>query len=184
MQAGLGGGSSNAATTLFGLNQLLKTNLSNDILISWSKELGADVPFFFSRGTALCLGIGEILYNTYIPSFSCIIAKPEYGLETPKVFKAFDYSSLKKHNPYHILNSFFQQEPVYLNDLENGAFLVKPELFSLKKQLLSVGFEHVIMTGSGTSFFCMGTADTKTVEGVSLYPINSIQRKGSSWYSS
>lgn len=59
IQAGLGGGSSNAATTLWGCNQLAQTNLSDSTLMEWGTELGSDVSFFFSQGTAHCTGRGE-----------------------------------------------------------------------------------------------------------------------------
>lgn len=62
-QAGLGGGSSNAATTLWGLNTLLKNPATPQQLQVWSAEIGSDVPFFFSLGTAYCTGRGEQVFN-------------------------------------------------------------------------------------------------------------------------
>ena len=65
--AGLGGGSSNAATTLKAMNQLLKSNLSKKELMEMGLEIGADVPFFFLEGAAIGLGIGERLKKIKLP---------------------------------------------------------------------------------------------------------------------
>lgn len=61
IQAGLGGGSSNAATTLWALNELLNTHIPSETLTAWAGEIGSDVPFFLSTGTAYCTGRGEIV---------------------------------------------------------------------------------------------------------------------------
>ena len=85
VQAGLGGGSSNAATTLFAANQLLGCPASDQDLIEWSKELGSDITFFLSKGTAYCTGRGEILepLPTLSSTNEIYIVKPPIGLSTP-----------------------------------------------------------------------------------------------------
>src|ERR1700722_521789 len=86
-QAGLGGGSSNAATTFWALNQLLNKPATEDQLAVWGSQIGSDVPFFLSQGTSYCTGRGEIL-RPMPPLFkqSLAIIKPFYGMPTPAVY--------------------------------------------------------------------------------------------------
>jgi len=177
MQAGLGGGSANAATTLWALNELLGHPVSLEKLIDWSKELGSDVTFFLSSGTAYCTGRGEIVQNfPPLPNASLWIAKPFYGLATPLVFKACTPSVFEQRDPLKTTESFYNSAPLYFNDLEIPAMEIKPELALLKKELLSMGFETVVMTGSGTSFFCLGDFIPKEIPGVNFYKVEFIQR--------
>lgn len=165
VQAGLGGGSSNAATTLFAANQLLGCPASDKDLIEWSKELGSDITFFLSQGTAYCTGRGEILepVPALSPSTHLYIVKPPIGLSTPAVFKALDLNALSKEDPRALLSAFTTRlgkgEPVppslYVNDLEPPAFQCIPGLKTIKESLLSKGFAAVMMSGSGTSIFAM-----------------------------
>jgi len=165
VQAGLGGGSSNAATTLFAANQLLGCPASDEDLIEWSKELGSDITFFLSQGTAYCTGRGEILepLPALSPSTHLYIVKPPVGLSTPAVFKVIDLNALSKEDPRALLSSFTtllgKGQPVppslYINDLEPPAFQCIPLLKKIKDSLLSMGFTCVMMSGSGTSIFAM-----------------------------
>ncbi len=149
IQAGLGGGSSNAATTLKGLNTLLGSPISLSDLQLWSAELGSDVPFFFSSGAAYCTGRGEIVRD--LPGYRLDrpleIYKPEGGLSTPRVYQALNLEKCAKEDPEALLESFFSGKPIFHNDLEAPAFRLKPSLKEFKE--LSGG----TMSGSGTAFF-------------------------------
>lgn len=140
-------------------------------MIEWSGELGSDITFFLSRGTAYCTGRGEIMSETdpLLPAGTkmCIV-KPNIGLSTPSVFKALDYDELSKLDADKtILPAFLRADKVenvsseyYINDLEPPAFRCVPELGELKDKLKKVpGFKHVMMSGSGTSIFCLGEPD-------------------------
>jgi 4-diphosphocytidyl-2-C-methyl-D-erythritol kinase len=200
-QAGLGGGSANAATAMWGANELMGRPASleqvrrvtdewmneyNELLsevplvltkgcnyriqmVEWSAELGSDMTFFLSRGTAYCTGRGEIMSSIDPPLPSgtklCIV-KPDIGLSTPAVFKAMEYDKLSCLDPEETLLPTFlkgvDQVPseYFINDLEFPAFKCLPELKDLKDELSSVaGFDHVMMSGSGTSIFCLGQPD-------------------------
>ena len=94
----------------------------------------------------------------------CLV-KPSVGLSTPSVFKALDYEEISKLDPYEVLlPAFLHSDGVenvsgenFVNDLEPPAFRCVPELGDLKKELQKVrGFKHVMMSGSGTSIFCLG----------------------------
>jgi 4-diphosphocytidyl-2-C-methyl-D-erythritol kinase len=184
MQAGLGGGSSNAATTLFAINKLLNCPLSFNDLVEISKDLGSDITFFFSSATAFCTGRGEVFQN--LPPLNiqkdCFIAKPRFGLSTPLVFRNFEKSHRLDINTSSSLNDFYIGKFYFFNDLEQAAFKVEPRLIKVKEALLESGFEHVVMTGSGTAFFCVGRPMNRPNIDITLYPITFISRKNDSWY--
>ena len=87
---GLGGGSSNAATTLKALNQLLETNLSRRELMKMGLEIGADIPFFFLKGAALGSGIGERLKKIELPHLSYVLIYPNFEVSTRWAYQNFD----------------------------------------------------------------------------------------------
>ncbi|HRD55777.1 MAG TPA: 4-(cytidine 5'-diphospho)-2-C-methyl-D-erythritol kinase, partial [Parachlamydiaceae bacterium] len=164
-EAGLGGGSSNAATALFAFNELFNHPLSLLELQTFGASIGSDVPFFFSEGTAFCTGRGEIVQNLKpLETESLWIVKPKEGLKTPLIFKNLNADQLPKRDPNHFLRSFSTKKPQFFNDLEAPAFSLMPALKNLKEKLFSDGFETVLMSGSGSSFFCIGNPhsfDTK-----------------------
>ena len=82
--AGLGGGSSDAATTLLGLNELFETRLDQKDLIELAAQIGSDVPFFILGSAATCRGRGEIVEPARLPaSFNLLLVKPDFGVPTP-----------------------------------------------------------------------------------------------------
>lgn len=92
----------------------------------------------------------------------CIV-KPDVGLSTPSVFKALDYNLLSSIDADEVLLPAFRNgidtvpAEYFINDLEPPAFQCVPELKALKDELQEVeGFDHVMMSGSGTSIFCLG----------------------------
>lgn len=169
IESGLGGGSSNAATLLWALNDIFKAHLSKEEMMSLAEKLGSDVSFFFSKGRALCLGRGEIIKDL-LPvkrSFSFWIAKPNFGMSTKEVYRKYDDIG---------------SDVGCINDLEKSAFFVEPRLIEVKRRLLSNGFRRVVMTGSGSGFYCFGEPLCKDLEGIMLYPVNNLYRSSESWY--
>src|SRR6266498_2949507 len=89
--AGLGGGSSDAATTLLALNQLFETNLARDALAELGSAIGSDVPFFIFEAAALCRGRGELVAPAKLPeALSLLLLKPDFTVPT-----AWAYSDRK-----------------------------------------------------------------------------------------
>lgn len=176
MQAGLGGGSGNAATMLWACHLLTGKQISVMDLKKWGAELGSDVPSFFSCGTALCSGKGEQVQDISLFSFhpSVVIVKPLQGLSTPAVYQKFKINQIK--------NSALHRTS-YHNDLEKAAFEVMPELVNIKKQLLRAGFDVVKMTGSGSAFFCFGTGCVPKDLEAFVFPAKFIYRAPGAWYS-
>jgi 4-diphosphocytidyl-2-C-methyl-D-erythritol kinase len=179
-QAGLGGGSSNAATTLWAFNQIAGNIASLQELQNWSAEIGSDVPFFFSQGTAYCTGRGEKVasINPLDPR-SFWVVKPPIDLSTPEIYRRV---SLKQGNKAHNDLDQFLSSPSYFNDLEQAAFEARPELVSLKSELLQYGFDTVLMTGSGSAFFCMGQGEIPSNSNLLAFSTRFINRPSFKWY--
>ncbi|GAB0491026.1 hypothetical protein MMPV_002269 [Pyropia vietnamensis] len=158
-EAGLGGGSSNAATALWAANHLAGRPLSPKQLADIGAGLGSDVAFFFSPGTALCSGRGEAFTAVpRLPPAALYIVKPPVGLSTPAVFRALDLNAVSDVDPDTLLadlrTSLYGARVV--NDLEAPSFALAPELADLKALLVGCGFKVVLMSGSGSSFYCLG----------------------------
>ncbi|MCH9630928.1 MAG: 4-diphosphocytidyl-2-C-methyl-D-erythritol kinase [Chlamydiia bacterium] len=187
MGAGLGGGSSNAATTLYALDKLLNTKLSTDTLKKMGKQLGADVPFFFSKGTAYCTGIGEVLEDIDCIPVNFTLAKPsKLSLSTPLVYKHCKIDAVSSVDPSILMKKFrvdftgFMKELV--NDLEYPAFKLENSLLQFKKELKQVGFNKVVMTGSGTTFMCFGNAQVANISNALFQKVSSISKHSTSWF--
>jgi len=183
-QAGLGGGSSNAATTLYAFNRLCGEPIKEALLAEWSAEIGSDIPFFFSGGTAYCTGRGERLQfiKSLQPTSVCIV-KPSHGLSTPQVYGKLNLGDLPPRDPKAILDQFLQGHPLYFNDLEAPAFSILPELKELKFELLKNGFSTVLMSGSGSSFFCLGDGQLPNRAGLEYHSAAFINRNPGEWFS-
>lgn len=179
-QAGLGGGSSNAATTLFALKQLFCLAIPLSELAEWSAEIGSDIPFFFSKGSAYCEGRGEKVKDVDLPGALFQIFKPAIGLSTPEVFRALDLQNLSKEDPEVLLGRFLLGDGLMVNDLEAPAFLLHPPLKAFKHSLMQQGFEKCMMTGSGSAFICMGEGKALSCDFYSK--AKSLRRYGNDWY--
>jgi len=165
---GLGGGSSNAATTLFAMNELTDRSLSFSELRLLSESLGSDVPFFFSHGTALCTGRGEKIEEVKpVPLTHLWVASPSFGISTREVYQRTQVEDKK--------------EDIFFNDLEKAAFSLEPRLQSIKAALEKM-FEKVVMTGSGSSFFCIGDVEKPALSGIRFFPVKCITREKEKWY--
>lgn len=174
-EAGLGGGSSNAATTLYALNQMIGCPFSESTLAEWSSELGSDVPFFFYSGTALCEGRGEKVLPLHdLPKMAFTLSKPAFGLSTPEVYKSLKLNELSNTDPKQLLESFCSGKPQFVNDLEIAAFRLKPELAAFKASLTKDSNGSTLMSGSGSCFFTTGTEQA---------PYHAISRSYGEWYS-
>lgn len=182
IEAGLGGGSGNAATTLWGLNQLCQTNISSDQLRQWGSEIGSDVAFFFSSGTAYCTGRGEIIEDQpSLPYQKVWIVKPDEGLATKEVYGNMKLDELVQRDPIDFLRKSYESPQYLFNDMEQAAFKLRPSLKKMKEELLNQGFETVMMSGSGTSFFCLGEGNI-LVPNIFATEANFINRMPSHWY--
>lgn len=155
--AGLGGGSSNAASVLRGLNHHYGYPLSQDRIMTLGLKLGADVPFLLYQKPALASGIGEILeaYTAWLPD-TVVIVYPGFSVSTAAVFQNLNLrlTKCKKVITKPSLKKSGYQIPLHLcNDLETVTESQYPEIKSVKEQLIQLGALGTLMSGSGPTVF-------------------------------
>ncbi len=159
-KGGLGGGSSDAATSLLGVRDFWDLHIDSNIIFDISSELGSDIPYFLKEGTAVAKGRGEILeYFDYKIPYHILFVFPDVKVSTPKAYSllkrdyrekpAKDFKSilLKSINEPELL----QKE--IINDFEGVVFHLYPKLYSIKKQLYDFGAILSLMSGSGSTIF-------------------------------
>jgi len=157
ISSGLGGGSSDAATTLKGLNQLWPNTLSKEDLEKLALSLGADVPFFLMQKPAIARGVGEILQPIKnFPSLWYVIISPNLMVSTAWAYERTKLKLTNNENQ-NIINGFekgiFNIPDLLFNDLERVTLVKYPFLCSIKDSLIKVGALGALMTGSGPSIF-------------------------------
>jgi len=166
--SGLGGGSSDAAATLLGLNQLWGKPLKKGGLEEIALCLGADVPFFLLERPAVARGIGEILRPIEgLPSFWYVIVSPPIMVST-----AWAYSKVKleltNKEDLNKIDSFEKADTnipdMLSNDLESVTFGKHPFLRSIKTSLIELGALGSLMSGSGPSIFGLFNSEKKAQE--------------------
>lgn len=155
--AGLGGGSSNAASVIAGLNRHYGSPFSRSELMSMGLGLGADVPFFLFQKPALASGIGEKLeaYQGALP-FRILLVNPGIEVHTAEVYQNLNLrltKCKKKITKPSLKQSGFDVSQHLCNDLENVTIDKYPEIGSLKTQLLKHGALGALMSGSGPTVF-------------------------------
>lgn len=161
-QAGLGGGSADAAFTLMAVADLLKLSLSEEELVEIGKEIGADVPFFMVNKAAKVEGIGEKITPFELKEKPYVLlVKPFLGCSTKEVYNNYDLldktekgdiektiealqdGDLKRVNEYRY------------NDLEKPAIMILNDIDRIINSLKNDGFEVVGMSGSGSTIFAL-----------------------------
>jgi 4-diphosphocytidyl-2-C-methyl-D-erythritol kinase len=155
--AGLGGGSSNAATVLKSLNALLALGWTEAHLCQLGARLGADVPFFIPCRPARIGGIGEIVTTVApLPTRSVVLVVPPCSVSTPWAYQRFDELlpvDLASAQPWQFAPGQWPPREWLINDLERAVLPAYPPIAALKEGLLRLGAEGVLMSGSGSSVF-------------------------------
>ncbi len=157
VSAGLGGGSSNAASVLKGLNQHYGYPFSRNQLMSMGLGLGADVPFFIFGKPALASGIGEKLeaYTGALP-FHFVVVNPGFMVSTGEVFQNLNLGLTKREKKLKklfLIKIGFDPGLHLRNDLEIVTASEHPVITSIKEQLLTYGALGALMSGSGPTVF-------------------------------
>ena len=139
-QAGLAGGSADAAAVMRGIRDLLKLDISLEELAQLGKQVGADVPFCIME--------------------TCALVKPAMGVPTGKAFSMLDFEKCDHPDCNEVIHALQQGDLAQLssvisNSLEYSAFQLVPEIADIKHQLQSIGFEAVLMSGSGSTVFAI-----------------------------
>lgn len=159
MQAGLAGGSADAAAVMRGINELLDLRIPVQDLSMLSKQVGADVPFCVYDTPAVVKGIGEDVRPIPVNmDFVVLLVKPAQGVPTGKAFSLIDFAHCE--HPDHkvvedaLMRGDYDQFCKCLgNTLEQPAFTMVPEIKEIKQQMLDLGFDTALMSGSGSTVF-------------------------------
>ena len=171
-QAGMGGGSSDAASTLLALNRLWNLRLSRSQLAQIGLSLGADVPFFVRGHNAWVEGIGEIITplsgHAALPPQSFWVIKPEAGLNTPSIFAS---PHLKRDTRHATIEDFAADHYGFgHNDLQPVAETLCSDVTHAKQWLRSQQL-HATMTGSGSAVFAQASKAIDLTEAPSNWKI-------------
>jgi 4-diphosphocytidyl-2-C-methyl-D-erythritol kinase len=152
---GLGGGSANAAMTLFALNSLWELGGSSVDLQELGGELGADVPYFLQGGLCLGTGRGEILQPLAdLPPLPCLLILPPVFISTAGIYASFRKSLTSKDKDSKIIQFLNSPNLVGLyNELEETVFRSYPQVQDIKDRLRALGAELSLVSGSGSAVF-------------------------------
>ena len=160
VSAGMAGGSSNAATVLFGINKMFRLGLSDKQLMKRGEALGADVPYCIMRGTVLAEGIGEVLTPLYpMPRCCILIAKPPFSVSTKWVYEKMEETSTLVHPNIDAIIAGLEEQNLQKiadnmgNVLEEVTITKYPVIEMIKTQMKEAGALNAMMSGSGPTVF-------------------------------
>lgn len=153
--AGLGGGSSDAASVMLLLNTIFNLNISNTKLKEMAARLGADCPVFIDNKPAFATGIGDCLtpININLEGYHLLLVKPDIFIATPKA-----YWDVRPQKPHQALSEIVQYpindwKHLMTNDFEESVFKKHPDIKEIKNTLYAHGALYASMSGSGSSVF-------------------------------
>lgn len=169
MEAGMAGGSADAAATLKAVNELFTLGVSDERLLELGASLGADIPFCIMGGTVLASGIGEKLRRlSPLPKMKLLIVKPKAGLSTKMVYESLDIDGLNKagfiHKDVGEMVSVIESDEADKtkiekiagrldNILEVPSIRLLPLIADIKQKMLDNNCLGTLMSGSGTAIF-------------------------------
>ena len=160
--AGLGGGSSDAAAVIRGMNRLYELNLTENELCTIGERVGSDVPFCVIGGTCLAEGRGEILTKLKpLKKFSVVLAKPEGEISTAWAYKTYDEDPAQIHPPTKEIilqlerGNYDAAFKNFSNVLESVALKKIPAIDEIKNKFLDAGAKVALMSGSGSTVFAL-----------------------------
>jgi len=165
---GLGGGSSNAAMTLYALNELWGIRLDNQKLMNLGRELGADVPYFLEGG--LCLGVerGDVIIPLNdVQHFHCLLVLPEFSVLTSSIYQRVDLSLTSSNKASKIIKFLGSRDFSLLeNELEETVFSLYPQIKEIKSILQNVGSELSLVSGTGAAVFGLFFEKERAIKGL------------------
>lgn len=163
-EAGLGGGSSDAAYMIRLLDQRFRINIGNAEMEKYAARLGADCPFFITAEPSYAEGIGEILSpvnitDNNLEGYSLVVVKPQIAVSTKEAF-----SSITPRKPLMCCREIVAQpietwKDALCNDFEESVFGIYPQLNDIKNRIYTLGATYAQMSGSGSSLFGIFKSD-------------------------
>ncbi len=160
LSAGLGGGSSNAATTIKILNKLCNLGLQLEEMSEIGQQLGADVPFFLYGQPARVRGIGNLISPLEIEPITLLLIKPLEGISTKEAFQKLNLNECNHPNIDQIIQNINDQKNWFNllgNSLEYSANILLPKLEAIKQELFMSGIDKIIMSGSGSTLIFLAS---------------------------
>ena len=164
--AGLGGGSSDAASTLLGLNELLDQPLTLPRLTNVAAALGSDVPFFLARGAARCRGRGELVEPVApVPAMSLLLLKPEFGVPTPWAYQQWQDSRELPGVDYaaQMIGELALQNDLERPVFEKHLFLARMKVWLREQPEVAAA----LLSGSGSTMFAL-LRDAATADALAI----------------
>ena len=158
-QAGLAGGSADAAAAIRMINRIMRLNLSQEEMIEIAKEVGADVPFCTVNRPALVEGIGEKIQAFHCDTdFGILLVKPRRGVSTKAAFGGLNFDTIVHPDVDGMKTALEQGDYQGMisrlgNSLEEISLQLVEEIRDVKEQLTELGFDGVLMSGSGSTVF-------------------------------
>lgn len=172
-EAGLGGGSSDAAHTIILLNKLFDLNLDNQKMKTYAAKLGSDCSFFIENKAAYLNGIGHELSicDNFVAGKHIKIFKPDFGVSTSEAYSGVNISGefIDMKSIKGVSNGDFQN--IFVNDFERHLFKKYPELQNIKNEILKSGAFYASLTGSGSAVFGLYDSVEDTPESIKKYLI-------------
>lgn len=168
-QAGMAGGSADGAAAIRALNRMLNLNMSQSKMLEVAKKVGADVPFCVVNRPAYVTGIGERLDCFPIHTeFHVLLVKPYKGVSTKLAFEGLDFSKAEHPDCQKMKQALMSNDYTGVvgalgNTLEQSAFQIVPQIAQIKQDLLDLGFDGALMSGSGSTVFGL-TRDEQLME--------------------
>lgn len=160
VEAGMAGGSTDAAAALRAMRDLYKPEISDKELMELGVKIGADVPYCIKGGTALCEGIGEVI--TELKPFKdklLVVVKPNFGVSTIATYKGFKLSEVKQHPKVdELIEAMNRDDLKYVADnmmnlLELVTLKEHEEISKIKEFMCAEGALGSMMSGSGPTVF-------------------------------
>lgn len=161
MQAGLAGGSADGAAVLRAMNQLFHLNLSLEELAKIGSRVGSDIPFCVYQQFTFASGRGEDLkFFDANPDYMILLVKPRKGVSTKLAFQSLQINKCDHPNCWQMqyaLETGDDQTVIKClgNSLEEPSFRLVPDIKAIKEALINIGFDGVLMSGSGSCVFAL-----------------------------
>ena len=153
--AGLGGGSADAAFLLKELNSYFSLSISNDKLLEYAAQLGADCPFFIENKAVFASGTGSVFENITLDlsAYYIVVVKPEFSISTAQAFKNITPKTPVVSIKELIKMPVSEWKTNIVNDFEDALFPLHPELLEIKNTLYNLGALYASMSGSGSALY-------------------------------
>ena len=166
--AGLGGGSSDAAACLLGLNQLWQTDLDTHELVDMAADLGSDVPFFIQGPVALCTGRGQFVRDMqHRCQHHVLLIMPRVGVPTASVYGNYNHDEAETQKRLQRVRYFLRFGDLDgllgqgINSLSDTCFDLFQEVRQLRQRIQSLGVEPLHLSGSGSCLFATSPSSEK-----------------------